>query len=543
MHKRLMILAGLCLMTLFGCAGHHKQDQLASFPSDAQAPIDNDAQYRITLEESVRDTLEGPPLDAYGRPLVDHSSPLTPAEQKALETPTDFQFVLDIEETKEVELYFRYFTHDARDRFHAWLKRSENYLPYVRDVFAAHGLPHDLIFLPFIESGYNPMAYSRAGAGGMWQFMPGTGKIYGLTFDWWLDQRRDPYLSTKAAAAHLAKLYDMFHDWNLALAAYNAGEGRISRAMQRSGKDNYFALAGVNNLLARETRHYVPKFMAVLKIVQNLEELGFEPINWENGPNLATLEVKGGTDLLALARTCGLDWETFRRHNPAFRRQVSPPGRKVTVYLPESKQETAMAYLSKPSSRPYEGFDRYQVRRGDSWWALSNRFNVPVDVLKRVNDRKSNTLSIGESLMVPRSAGAVGVAAASPAENSVSSTRALAQQRANYVVQRGDTLWNLSRRFGVAVSSLAQANGLQNKHSLKIGQRLFIPRHSSQTTVRAAASKAQSGQMVQYRVRPGDTLWQIAQRFGVTTANLTTWNKLPRSGLIRPGDNLKIYMP
>lgn len=541
MNKQLFILACTCIITLYGCAGRHQHDQLASLPADAQAPIEAPVHQHLILDDDTRVTLEGPPLDAYGRPIVDYRAPLTPAEQKALDSSTAVDFIMDIKETQELELYFRYFTHDARERFETWLKRSELYLPYVREVLTAHGLPHDLIFLPFVESGYNPMAYSRAGAGGMWQFMPGTGRLYDLSFDWWIDQRRDPYLSTHAAAAHLAKLYDMFNDWNLALAAYNAGEGRISRAMQRSGKKEYFALTSVNNLLARETRHYVPKFMAVLKIAQNLEELGFEPINWDNSPDLVTLNAKGGTDLVALARACGMDWDTFRRYNPAFRRQVTPPGRTTPVYVPAYMRTKALTHLDSPASRPYEGFDRYQVRRGDSWWALSRRFDVPVDVLKSINNRNSNTLSIGESVMVPRSSRA-GVAAASPVESSVSSTRALAQQRANYVVQRGDTLWALSRKFGVAVSSLAQANGLNQQSTLRIGQRLFIPSHSGTGTVRAAAP-AQSGQVVQYRVRRGDTLWQIAQRFGVTTANLTAWNRLPRSGLIRPGDSLKIYVP
>jgi membrane-bound lytic murein transglycosylase D len=536
-----MIIVGICLVVLSGCAGHHQQNQLTSLPSDVQAPIDQESDKRIALEGDTRG-LGDPPLDVYGRPLVRHQLPLTAAEQKALDSPTQVHFVLDIEETEKVELYFRYFTHDARDRFTTWLKRSERYLPYVRDVFISRGLPQDLIFLPFIESGYNPMAYSRAGAGGMWQFMPGTGRMHGLAFDWWVDQRRDPYLSTHAAAAYLAKLYEMFNDWNLALAAYNAGNGRISRAMQRSGKDNFFDLASIDNLLARETRHYVPKFMAVLKIVQNLEELGFEPINWNNSPNVVTLNVKGGTDLAALAKACGLSWEEFHRLNPAFRRQVSPPGRKMPVYVPEDAQKKAVAFLGSPSSRPYEGFDRYQVRRGDSWWALSNRFNVPVDVLKRANNRSHNTLSVGESLLVPRSAKA-GVAAASPSEDSRASTRNLARQRANYVVQRGDTLWGLSHKFGVAVSSLAQANGLRNQDSLRVGQRLYIPRHTPKTTRTAASASRTSGQVVQYLVRPGDTLWQIAQRFRVTTANLIAWNRLPRNGLIRSGDNLRIYIP
>ncbi|SDB16770.1 membrane-bound lytic murein transglycosylase D [Desulfonatronum thiosulfatophilum] len=545
MPLRSSLLILIMTLLLSACAANQKQTPVSTLPLPTHAQQDKNVRQIADgqsttlelIEEGELTYLPDPPLDAFGQPMVDLQTPLTEAEQRALDTPTEFEFVLDIKETKDVERYFRYFTHEGRDRFEMWLRRSEQFLPEVRDIFASYGLPHDLIYLPFLESGYNPMAYSRAGAGGMWQFMPATGQMYGMTFDWWIDQRRDPRLSTHAAAAYLSRLYDMFNCWHLALAAYNAGEGRISRAMQRSGTDNYFDLAAINNLLANETRHYVPKFMAILKIIQNLEELGFDPIDWSNGPSLAEMEIKGGTDLVALSNSCGMDWETFRSYNPSFRRQVSPPERNLKIFVPQEKQQLVAAYLKKPTTSTLTGFQRYQVRRGDSWWVLSSRFNTPIDVLKRINNKNTNTLRIGESLMVPGSPAVV--AAAQNAGNSAA-TQERASQRANYVIQSGDTLWQLSRKFGVTVQTLAQANGISEKQTLQVGQRMYIPQvDRAGSTARASVTP----KVVQYKVRNGDNLWRIAQRFGVTTNNLVAWNKLPRNGLIRPGDNLKIYVP
>lgn len=538
MNIRLSILVLTAALLLSACASYQKPSPHSVLPDggkDARIAAEGQPDASILLDGEEHRSLLDPPLDAYGRIDVDTDSPLTDAEKKALESPVEFEFVLDIQETREVERFFRYFTHEGRERFEMWLKRSEQFLPEVRDIFAEYGLPHDLIYLPFLESGYNPMAYSRAGAGGMWQFMPRTGQSFGMTFDWWLDQRRDPRMSTHGAAAYLSRLYDMFGDWNLALAAYNAGEGRISRAMQRSGTDNYFDLAAINNLLALETRHYVPKFMAILKIIQNLEELGFDPINWDNNIKLAEIEIKGGTDLAALANSCGMDWDSFRQLNPAFRRQVSPPGMNLSIFVPEDKQATVQAYLKKPAAAPFSGFHRYQVRRGDSWYVLASRFDTPIDVLKRINNRTSNTLRIGESVMVPASPAAV---AAAQQTGGASATQQRASQRANHVVQSGDTLWSLSRRHGVTVQTLAQANGITAGSTLRVGQRLYIP----QIERAGARTASATTNVVQYRVRSGDTLWRIAQRYGVTTSNLVAWNKLPRNGLIRPGDNLKIYV-
>lgn len=447
--------------------------------------------------------------------------PLTDAEKEALETEIEFDFVLDARETQAMENYIKLYTHRYRNSFQAWLKRSEMYLPYIKEVFQERGLPEDLIYLPFAESGFNARAYSRAGAAGIWQFMPGTGRMYGLRVDWWLDERRNPFLSTYAAADYLARLYDEFECWYLALAAYNAGEGRVGRAMQRSGHENYFDLIN-GPYLAMETRNYVPKFLAILKILRNLEELDFDPIDWERAPDYRELEIPPGTDLIALSRAAGLELDEFKEYNPAFRRDVSPSDSRVKVMLPDSKAQAAAEFLDSPEAEQHAGYHRYQVRSGDSWWRISNRFGIPVSVLKQTNNTSSNILRPGQYVIVP----------ASGSSHAGASTQDHAQRRGNYEVQKGDTLWDISRKFNVEMQTLIASNGLSG-NTIRPGQKLYIPGHTQ--------SGGGEGSRVQttYSVNSGDTLWEIARRFNVGMNELRNANELS-GNTIRPGQELNI---
>lgn len=470
-------------------------------------------------------------------PVVDDSTPLTPQEETALQTEPAIHFDLDIRDTKDVQTYFKYYTRKHRKTFARWLKRAEPYLPYLRDEFKKQGLPQDLIFLPFAESGFNPWAYSWAGAAGMWQFMPATGRLYGLQVDWWMDERRNPYLATEAAMGYLKKLHGDFDDWYLALAAYNAGEGKIGRALRKSGCNNFFDLAKSRKYLKRETRHYVPKFLAILKIVKNLEELGFEPINWDVDPGIGTVKVKGGTDLLAMASNIGLSWEEFRKLNPAFRRQVSPPEKTREVYLTLDTIAQAETYLASSASRPYAGYTNYRVRNGDSWWRISRKTGIPIAVLKKVNGRTGNLLRPGKQLMIPRKGTTVADASV------LNKTRTLAKKRANYLVKKGDTIWDIAKQFGTSQKTLLRANGLRSGRHLRIGQKLYIPDGSGRATTLARQAAAKDfRQLVRYHVRKGDNLWNIARKFGVTTKQLYAWNNLTRRSILRPGDRIKVYV-
>ncbi|MCF8086236.1 MAG: LysM peptidoglycan-binding domain-containing protein [Desulfohalobiaceae bacterium] len=520
-------------------------------------------------------------------PSEEPSGKEKPKEPEPATLVEKLDFEIEIQNTSIMRDYVDYYTRRHRKTFRRWLQRSELYLPYVREVFREQGLPQDLIFLPFAESGFNPWAYSSAGAAGMWQFIPSSARHYGLTVNWWVDERRDPYSSTRAAARYLKKLHSQFGSWYLALAAYNAGEGTVDRALRRTGFDGYYELCRDSRYLRRETRYYVPKFLAILKIVKNLEDYGFQELSLDSQPELARVEIPSGTDLGRFCSSIDMSWDAFRKLNPSLRRQVSPPSGPTTVHLPRSKKTLAQNFLNNSESDPYSGYARYRIQRGDSWWRLAKRFNVPIRILKDINDQSSNLLRPGEWVVVPtgapdrkkefarsgdgsgtytvqkgdtlweiaRSFG-LNVATLRRANNlarggrllrpgqrlnipqtSASEKRARARDRANYTVKKGDSLWEIARKYDVGIQTLRQANALDKGETLQVGTRLFIPGVSDK-----AQKAAVSGDAVVYTVRRGDNLWSIARRFGVSTNQILSWNSIGEDATIHPGDRLRIRL-
>ncbi|SFK18108.1 membrane-bound lytic murein transglycosylase D [Desulfomicrobium apsheronum] len=476
------------------------------------------------------------PLDVLpeGEELPDAES-LSAEEQKILDTQISFHIGLDTEENEDVQRYFHYYTHVQRGTMTGWLKRAQLYLPHIRERFLAEGLPEDLIYLPFAESGFNPFAQSHAGACGVWQFMPRTAINYGLTVDKWVDERRDPYKSTEAAIAYLKKLYGDFGDWSLALAAYNAGEGAIGRALKKTGTEDFFSLCEASEDLKKETKLYVPKFLALVKVARNLEKLGFEPLNMDKRSAAPVmLKVKPETDLLALSQSVGMDWKSFRELNPSFRKQEAPPGRSVKVAVPGHLVAKAQDFLKRPVTPRQTRYASYRVKPGDTWWGISQKYNVSVAVLQQVNDvSRTKALKVGQALRIPGQG---------PASDSVADARKWASKRANYLVREGDTLWSIAKQFKTDPASLSQANGIQRSSVLRVGQKLYVPdAGSADVKVAKASADAVRTKLVNYKVQPGDSLWGIAKRFGVTPSDLLAWNNLAKNGHIRPGDRLKVY--
>ena len=484
----------------------------------------------IPSEDVARDD-EVDPVDMLPeREEVPLSAEAPADDPGALDSSYSFPVGLDTDEHAEVQRYFRFYTREQRRTMENWLVRAQRYIPHIRARFLAEGLPEDLIYLPFAESGFNPFAVSPAGAGGMWQFMPGTARVYGLTVDKWVDERRDPYKSTEAAIRYLKKLHGYFDDWPLALAAYNAGEGAVGRALKATGCNDFFSLCDSGAKLKKETMLYVPKFLALVKVSRNLEKLGFEPLDLDREyPAPVYLKAKPHTDLLGMASSLGMSWKAFRELNPSLRRQEIP--RTVRVAVPGHLVARAEEYLKRPIA-PKPTYATYRVRPGDTWWGLARKYKMSVKALQNMNTVKKK-LHVGQVLRIPVDFSGNPAAA---------DARAWAARRANYIVQAGDTLWSIARQFQTDTATLKRANGLGRSSFIRVGQKLFVPdAGSAETKAAKAQSEAVREELVHYKVRPGDSLWNIARRFGVTTSQLRSWNKLAKNGYIRPGDQLKVY--
>lgn len=327
---------------------------------------------------------------------------------------------LPIIRNEKVESHIRFFNIAIRDRFEQWLARLSRYRPLVENIFSEFNLPSDLVFLSLVESGFNPHAYSRARATGPWQFMKGTAKLYGLRVDKYVDERRDPIKSTVAAARYLRDLYDLFGTWPLAMAAYNAGEGKVMRALQKARAESYWEISQTK-LLRRETKEYVPRFMAAAIIAKNPALYGFlqEPID----PHQFEEVIVGRPlHLQAIAAATGISFLELRRLNPELRLDVTPPDdRAYHLKIPVGKKGEVEQALEKvptwkPSSlRPSLVTGKrsksrvgsgsasggwYKVQVGDTLWAIAKRFNVTVQELKARNRFSSRGIKPGDLLSI-----------------------------------------------------------------------------------------------------------------------------------------------
>ncbi len=462
-------------------------------------------------------------------PIIKNDTPFTEVEIDILNKSDGLELVASV----EVAHYFKYFLRDKRDLLNLWIKNARPYIPLIRDLVLKEGLPEELIYLPFLESGYNTNAYSRVGAGGIWQFMPRTASSYGLSINWWVDERRSPELATPYAIKHLAYLNNLFNDWYTALAAYNAGEGRISRAMEKTGEYNYFKLIQTE-VLAKETRRYVHQYLAIVKIMKNLDKLDFEPIDMEINENKTIIKVPGGTDLYELAEGISLKWDTFKKLNPAFRRKVTDPSKNSTIVIPINKKDETLTYIKNSKPITNSGYTYYSVRSGDSWWYLSQITNNSITSLKRLNNISTNNLKIGQRLLLPSSKIVVNVnnINTNTSSNYVNSHTNLK----TYKVRSGDTISSISINYNIKLNSLFVENDLNSRSVLYVGQIIRLPGYPGTTTVTNNNIKTDV-----YTVKDGDSVWLIAQKTKIPYQELLTLNKLGSNSKLQVGDKIRLY--
>ncbi|GAB4259423.1 MAG: lytic transglycosylase domain-containing protein [Deferrisomatales bacterium] len=429
----------------------------------------------------------------------------------------------------EVQALVAEFSGPRSRSFAEALERGRRYLPMIRRILAEEGLPEELAFLPVVESHFRPDARSPAGALGLWQFIESTARLSGLRVDWWVDERLDPELSTRAAARHLRELFDQFQDWELALAAYNAGPGAVYRALSRKDAQGFWELCDARALRA-ETRRYVPKFHAAAVLAA--EWAGGEGPGEDPWPLYDVVEVDAPVDLATVARLAGARVGEVRRLNPALLRGCTPPGEaRYPVRVPAGRGEAVAAGLAEIAPAERLTFRRYRVQPGDTLWEVARRYGTRARAIAELNGvRSARRIRPGQELVLPVPAeGAEGkLAFKSPRVQ----TDTVGDRRV-HVVRRGDTLWDIAREHGVTVGDLRAWNGLGRGAVIRPGDRLAVgPVPRKEDTAVA--------QVHVHVVREGDTLWGISRRYGVSVGDLREHNGLEPDAVLRPGDRIVV---
>ncbi len=439
-----------------------------------------------------------------------------------------------------VEHYIRYFTTKKKDLFKRWLKRKKRYAPLVKEILREHGLPEDLVYLAMIESGFNLHAYSPMKAAGPWQFIPETGRRYGLVVNHWVDERRDIRKSTVAAARYLQELFDQFGCWYLAAAGYNAGENRIDKVIKRYDTKDFWKLRAYNTL-PRETREYVPQLIAAAVIAKDPERYGLGAIENVEPFEFVKITVPGGVPLKALAKAASIDLPSVRSLNPEIKRGITPPGKIYGIKLPvDTDTVTFQSSLTSilNEGRRVVGVFRHMTRRRDNVRKIARRYGVSAEDLILVNG-KPLKLNKGKAVYIPRfddgesEKKSTRVKTANLRKKMIGQTdRSPVTCRKNiiHVVKKGETLSSIAAQYGIDVMKLKRINRLK-KDRIEQGKRLSLAGHIRKVP--------QQKQKSYYRVQKGDTLSDIAEKYGKSVRTLRYMNRL-KNNRIQTGMRLRV---
>ncbi len=438
----------------------------------------------------------------------------------------------------------------------AWFKRNQAYLdrvagratPYLYHIVTElrrRDLSMELALLPVVESAYQPFAHSPSRASGLWQFIPGTGKRFGLKQNWWYDGRRDIITASDAAFKYLGELNQRFNgDWELSLAAYNAGEFRIERAIKRNrahGKAaDFWSLD-----LPRETENYVPSLLAIAEIIAHPEKYNINLRPIANRPHFDVIQVDGQIDLAMVAELSGLDMDAIYTLNPGFNRWATDPAGPHRLLLPVNVARNFEKRLAAIPGEDRISWKRYVIQRGDTLGGIARHHRTSITALKDSNRLRGNRIRAGKSLLIPVSSKPSAYYTLSEESRRFRHLKASPDgSKYVYTIKRGDTLWDIGRQYGISIRQMCQWNGIQPGTILRPGQKIeiFIQQQESAGGIMAAVAHPVENPAgtIHYQVQAGDSLWLIARKFGVSVSELRKWNKLPKSRHLQPGQQLQI---
>jgi len=432
--------------------------------------------------------------------------------------------------------------------------RASPYLHLLVEEAKKRKIPLELALLPIVESAFKPFAYSHGRAAGLWQIIPGTGKRFGLKQTWWYDGRRDVVEATRAAydyLEYLNKLYD--GDWLLSLAAYNAGEGNVRKAVRknkkRGRKIDFWSLD-----LPDETRAYVPKLLAVSELVSNPTAYGIVLKSIPNETHLAVVDTKSQIDLDLAAELAELSIEELYRYNPGFNRWATDPDGPHHLLLPKNKAKLFTANLAGYPKQERIKWKRHKVRSGEVLGTIAEKYNTTVKLLKKVNKIRGSSIRVGKTIVIP-------VARKSLNRYRLSSNERLKKlqkvkrsgKRIEIRVTKGDTFWDIAQKYNVRTSSIAKWNGMSPRDPLRLGQKLVIWSKQKKVNLDVSAInpatfkhpfESSTRQRLGYTVRNGDSLARIAQKFRVSIKSLKRWNnsRLKNKKYLQPGDRITVYV-
>ncbi len=427
-------------------------------------------------------------------------------------------------------------------------ERASRYLHLIVEETEKAGIPSEIALLPIVESAFQPFAYSHGRAAGIWQFIPGTGKLYGLKQNWWYDGRRDIVASTHAAIRMMKDLHRAFGgDWLLALAAYNSGQGTVKRAIRknkRRGKPTDFWHLD----LPRETRGYVPKLLAISAIVDQPAKYGVTLTPIANAPYMMAVDTDSQIDLALASELADISLEELYMLNPGFNRWATDPKGPHRLMVPVDNVDLFATNLAELPDKERVAWERHRVRKGETLLTLADKYHTTVSLIKEVNAIRGNMIRERQNLVIPVSTRKRSnyTLSAEQRLRSLQNTRRKGKSKITYRVRNGDTLWDISRRYKVGVRALAKWNGLAPRDTLRAGQKLVIwSKEGGYVRAKAKFSPHDARlvtQKIGYRVRNGDSLARISRKFKVSINDVVRWNRLDSKKYLQPGQRLTLYV-